>query len=58
MASEVINMAVRANIHMDFRVVEVADYKSSIKLNLRVFLKQFGGQLVLRQKLQFEVKCT
>ena len=37
MASEAINMAVRANMHMDFRVREVADCKSDIKFNLKVY---------------------
>ena len=37
MASEAFNMAVRANMHMDFRVIEVADYISDIKFNLRVY---------------------
>ena len=40
MASEAFNMAVRANMHMDFRVIEVADYKSDNKFNLRVY---WGG---------------
>ena len=34
MASEPANMVVRATMHMDFRVIEVADYKSDIKFNL------------------------
>ena len=35
MASEATNMAVRANMQMDFRVIEVADYKSETKFDLR-----------------------
>ena len=34
MASEAGNMVLRANMHMDFRVIEVAYYKSDIKYYL------------------------
>ena len=34
MASEATNMVVRANMHMDFRVIKVSDYKSDIKFNI------------------------
>ena len=40
-------MTVRANMCMDFGVIEVADYKSDIKFNLR-FLRLFGGHHSLR----------
>ena len=35
MASEATNMAVRANMQMDFRVIEVADHNSDTKFDLR-----------------------
>ena len=35
MASEATNMAVRANMQMAFRVIEVADYKYDTKFDLR-----------------------
>ena len=34
MASEVTQMAVRGNMHIDARVIEVTDFKSSIKFGL------------------------
>ena len=37
MASEVINMAVRVNVHMDCRAIEVAYHKSDIIFNLKVY---------------------
>ena len=37
MALEAANKAVRANMHMDFRVIKVADCKSDIKFNLKVY---------------------
>ena len=36
MASEAINMAIIANMHTDFRVIEVADYKCDIKFYLKI----------------------
>ena len=41
MASEATKMAVRCNMHMDARVIEVANFKSGVKLDLG----PFGGQL-------------
>ena len=41
MTSEYTKMAVRYNMHMDTKVIEVADFKSEVKLDLR----PFGGQL-------------
>ena len=35
MASETTNMAVEANMRMDLRVIQVADYKSDTKFYLR-----------------------
>ena len=35
MASEATNMDVRADVQKDFRVIEVADYKSDTKFDLR-----------------------
>ena len=37
MASEANNMAVGANMSMDFRVIKVAVYKSDNKFNLGVY---------------------
>ena len=37
MASEATKMAVRCNMHMDTKVIEVADFKSEVKLDLRPF---------------------
>ena len=47
MASEATNMAVEANMHMDLRVIEIADYKSDTKFYLRL-LRLFGGHHGLR----------
>ena len=41
MASEATKMAVRGNMHNDTRVIEVADFKSEVKRDLR----PFGGLL-------------
>ena len=46
MASEANNMAVRANMSMDFKVIKVAVYKYDNKFNLGL-LRLFGGQHVL-----------
>ena len=37
MAAEAKNMAVRANMSMDFKVIKVAVYESDNKFNLRVY---------------------
>ena len=34
MASEATKMAIRGNMHMDTRVIEVADFKSEVKFDL------------------------
>ena len=34
MASEATKIAVKSNIHMDTRVIEVADFKSLVKFDL------------------------
>ena len=41
MASEYTKMSVSCNMHMDTKVIGVADFKSEVKLDLR----PFGGQL-------------
>ena len=46
-------MAVRANMHMDVRVIELADYKSDIKFNLKVY----GTCPQRPSKLLSEAKC-
>ena len=35
LAFDATNMAVSANMHMDFRIIKVADYKSDTKVALR-----------------------
>ena len=45
MASEATKMAVRCNMHMDARVIKVADFNPVVKLEFR----PFGGQLVYRR---------
>ena len=34
MASEAVKMAIRGTMHMDTRVIEVADFKYKVKFNL------------------------
>ena len=34
MASEATKLAIRGNMHMDTRVIEVADFKSEVKFDL------------------------
>ena len=34
MASEATKMAIKGNMHMDTRVIEVADFKSEVKFDL------------------------
>ena len=46
-ASEVTKIAVRCNMHMDARIIEVAELKSEVKLDLR----PFGDQLARWHKI-------
>ena len=45
LASDATNMAVRANMQMDFRVIKVADYKSDTKVALRCYWGCLDGTI-------------
>ena len=45
LASDANNMAVRANMQMDFRVIKVADYKSDTKVALRCYWGCLDGTI-------------
>ena len=44
-ASKTTNMAVEANMHMDLRVIQVADYKSDTKVALRCYWGCLDGTI-------------
>ena len=58
MASEATKMAVRGNMHIDTRVIEVADFKYEVKFDLRGCLEAVVAHGVTHLKSEATLETT